>query len=57
MVASHLEEVDRKIADLILLRDELRRMMNCCGQVVADCQIIGSLTAAATPQAPSPDAS
>ncbi|CAA7622389.1 MerR family transcriptional regulator [Candidatus Terasakiella magnetica] len=45
MVARQLGEVERKIADLILLREELRKMTNCCGEVVAECQIIGSLTA------------
>ena len=45
MVARQLGEVERKIADLILLREELRKMTNCCGEVVAECQIIGSLAA------------
>jgi DNA-binding transcriptional MerR regulator len=50
MVLLHLDEVERKIADLTLLRDELRKMKNCCGQVVAQCQIIGSLTAPGSAQ-------
>ena len=45
MVAGHLHEVDRKISDLILLRDELRQMMNCRGRIVADCRIISCLAA------------
>ncbi|MBF0327144.1 MAG: MerR family DNA-binding protein [Alphaproteobacteria bacterium] len=45
MVARQLGEVERKIADLVLLREELRKMTNCCGEVVAECQIIGSLAA------------
>jgi DNA-binding transcriptional MerR regulator len=45
MVARQLGEVERKISDLILLREELRKMTNCCGEVVAECQIIGSLAA------------
>ena len=45
MVAMQLGEVERKIADLVLLREELRKMTNCCGEVVAECQIIGSLAA------------
>ncbi|AVM75112.1 MerR family transcriptional regulator [Magnetospirillum gryphiswaldense] len=45
MVALHLDEVERKIADLTMLRDELRKMKNCCGQVVAECRIIASLVA------------
>ncbi len=49
MVASHLDEVDRKIADLIALREELRQLTNCRGQVVAECRIIASLTSPAPP--------
>jgi Cu(I)-responsive transcriptional regulator len=45
IVARHLDEVDRKIADLALLREELRRMTNCRGHVVAECRIIASLAA------------
>ncbi|CDK99604.1 transposase [Magnetospirillum gryphiswaldense MSR-1 v2] len=45
MVARQLGEVERKIADLVLLRQELRKMTNCCGEVVAECQIIGSIAA------------
>jgi MerR family transcriptional regulator, mercuric resistance operon regulatory protein len=42
LVASHLAEVEKKIADLIGLRGELRQMINCCGQVVAECKVIDS---------------
>jgi DNA-binding transcriptional MerR regulator len=45
MVASHLDMVDRKIADLIHLQEELRQLMDCCGHVVAECRIIESLGA------------
>ena len=45
MVAIQLSEVERKIADLVLLREELLKMTNCCGEIVAECQIIGSLAA------------
>ena len=48
LVALHLDEVERKIADLQRLRDELRRMADCCGRIVADCQIIGTLVAPVT---------
>lgn len=42
---AHLEEVERKIADLIRLRDELRSIsLQCRGGVVAECRIIEALT-------------
>ncbi|MEO5337293.1 MAG: helix-turn-helix domain-containing protein [Magnetospirillum sp. WYHS-4] len=43
-VVRHLEEVERKIADLTRLRRELLRMANCTGQVAAECRIIDALT-------------
>lgn len=42
---SHLAEVERKIADLEALRDELRGMVRRCGHgVVRDCRIIEVLS-------------
>lgn len=41
----HLVEIERKIADLLALRNELNRMIEQCGcGIVADCRIIGSLS-------------
>jgi len=41
----HLKEVDRKLADLRQLKDELLGRLDCCERTtVADCQIIGALT-------------
>jgi DNA-binding transcriptional MerR regulator len=38
---THLEEVERKIAALTALKDELARMVESCGQGrVADCRVI-----------------
>lgn len=40
----HLDEVERKIADLIALRDELSSMLGRCRRgTVADCRIIETL--------------
>ncbi|WP_423140826.1 MerR family transcriptional regulator [Parablastomonas sp. CN1-191] len=40
----HLDEIDRKIGDLMALRAELDRMIGSCQQgKVADCQIIETL--------------
>jgi len=40
----HLAEMEQRIADLIRLRDELQRMVNCAGHSVAECRIIDALT-------------
>ncbi|HKX80139.1 MAG TPA: helix-turn-helix domain-containing protein [Novosphingobium sp.] len=41
---AHLLEVDRKIADLISLRRELKALIDSCdGGIVADCRIIEAL--------------
>jgi DNA-binding transcriptional MerR regulator len=45
LVAGHLADVERKIADLSRLRSELQGLGNCCGHVVAECRIIDSLIA------------
>lgn len=43
----HLPEVERKIADLNALRDELTDVISRCEQgIVADCRIIGALAPA-----------
>jgi Cu(I)-responsive transcriptional regulator len=40
----HLEEVDRKLADLTALRRELKAIITSCkGGVVADCRIVEAL--------------
>jgi Cu(I)-responsive transcriptional regulator len=40
----HLAEVDRKIADLTMMRDELARLIGSCRKgVVADCRIVETL--------------
>lgn len=44
LARTHLEEVERKIADLSAMRDELRDMIDHCGRnTVADCGIIRTL--------------
>ncbi len=41
----HLEDVERKIADLLSLRSELHDMIDHCGRsTVAECRIIRALT-------------
>jgi Cu(I)-responsive transcriptional regulator len=45
---AHLQEVDRKIADLTALRRELKAVIESCdGGTVADCRIIEALAPAA----------
>lgn len=42
----HLDDVERKIADLTALRSELHDLIDHCGRsTVADCRIIQALTA------------
>jgi Cu(I)-responsive transcriptional regulator len=44
IAGAHLAEVDRKIADLQALRDELARVMKSCRRgTIADCKIIDTL--------------
>lgn len=44
LVEEQLVEVDRKIADLTLLRDELGQMLRTCkGENIGDCRIVESL--------------
>jgi Cu(I)-responsive transcriptional regulator len=44
IVGQHLVEIERKIADLTALRDELSDMIERCGRgTVADCRIIETL--------------
>jgi hypothetical protein len=46
---NHLEEVERKLADLRLLRRQLRDLLGrCAGGSVADCRIIGALAPSCT---------
>ncbi len=41
LTREHLREVERKLADLTVLRSELSRVLDQCGQgTVADCRII-----------------
>ncbi|MFW6028199.1 MAG: MerR family transcriptional regulator [bacterium] len=45
IAGEHLTEVERKIADLQRLADELRRISaQCSGGIVADCRIIEALS-------------
>ena len=44
MVQEQIAEVDRKIADLAVLRDELERILrSCAGERIGECRIIESL--------------
>ena len=44
LVQSQIEQVERKIADLASMRDELSRMLvSCEGEKIADCRIVESL--------------
>lgn len=44
LAQTHLQEVERKLADLIALRTELNAIIaSCKGGVVADCRIIEAL--------------
>lgn len=44
LARSHLSEVERKIADLAALREELSALLaSCDGGIVADCRIIEAL--------------
>ncbi|HIJ62130.1 MAG TPA: helix-turn-helix domain-containing protein [Rhodospirillaceae bacterium] len=44
LAVEHLVGVQQKIEDLTRLRDELLRISQCEGHVVAECRIIGALT-------------
>lgn len=44
LVQAQMVEVDRKIADLTLLRDELNRLLRSCNSTrIGDCRIVESL--------------
>ena len=44
LVQVQLGEIDRKIADLTGLRDQLNRMLHSCqGERIGDCRIVGAL--------------
>ena len=44
IASAHLEEVERKLADLKVMRDELTRMIGSCRQgTVGDCLIVEAL--------------
>lgn len=43
LARGHLEEAEAKIADLIRLRDGLRRLVDCPARSVAECRIIDAL--------------
>lgn len=44
LVQGQLDEIERKIADLVSLRDELAQMLRSCdAERIGDCQIVGSL--------------
>ncbi len=45
LTEEHLAAVERKIADLLLLKDQLTGLLTSCrGGLVADCRIIDALT-------------
>ncbi len=45
LARAHVEEIDRKLADLQALRSELvRRLDSCSGPTIADCRIIEALS-------------
>lgn len=45
LTEEHLATVEQKIADLLLLKDRLTRLLTSCrGGLVADCRIIDALT-------------
>lgn len=45
MTGEHLQAVEQKIADLVLLRDHLHTLLaSCHGGTVADCRIIDALS-------------
>lgn len=46
ITAEHLTAVERKMADLSRLADELRRISNCCqgGGAIGDCRVIEALS-------------
>jgi hypothetical protein len=49
LARAHLEQVERKIAALQLMRDELSRMIASCEQdSVSDCRIIDALVGQTT---------
>lgn len=44
LVERHLSDIERKIADLFLLRDELKDMARSCkGERIGDCRIVDSM--------------
>lgn len=45
LAVEHLAEVERKIEELGRLREELRKMVHCCADSVAECRIIDALAA------------
>jgi len=46
MTSEHLHAVEQKIADLLLLKDQLNSLLSSCqGGLVADCRIIDALQA------------
>jgi len=52
MVRDQLAEVERKIADLVALRDELAHILGSCeGERIGECRIVQSLGRSAAPLA------
>ncbi|SFR99223.1 MerR family transcriptional regulator [Sphingomonas jatrophae] len=48
LATRHLEEIDRKIADLMALRRELAGVIaSCAGGTMADCRILGAFAPSA----------
>lgn len=43
LATQHLTEVEKKIADLTRLSEQLRQMVHCAGHSVAECRIIDAL--------------
>ncbi|MEJ7927117.1 helix-turn-helix domain-containing protein [Sphingobium sp. AN641] len=48
MAVQHIDEIDRKLADLHALRDEIARWGQCDATTIADCWLIEALSSPAS---------
>lgn len=48
MAVQHIDEIDRKLADLHALRDEIARWGQCDATTIADCRLIEALSSPAS---------
>jgi Cu(I)-responsive transcriptional regulator len=44
MAVRHIEEIDRKLADLHVLRDEIAKWGRCDATIIAECRLIDALS-------------